>query len=157
MPHEHRTFGVLLLALQFGLILAIALAGGDASWDPPTLVVALGRLLEALGVVWIIGGAVSLGTSIAALPVPAPGADLRTGGFYRWSRHPIYTGILALMIGATVVDPGAARVVLCACLVAVLIVKARFEERLLVETYPGYRAYRAVTPRFVPSVRSSRR
>ena len=45
------------------------------------------------------------------------------------------------------------RLVVYGLLVALLTIKARWEERRLVARFTGYAAYAALTPRFVPRLR----
>jgi protein-S-isoprenylcysteine O-methyltransferase Ste14 len=139
-----------LVAAQFGLLAALFLWHPAPAWTVPGWVDRIGSVLGVLGVVWLIGGAVSLGRSLTALPVPVEHGVLKTGGLYRLSRHPIYTGVLALAASAAMRAGAVAPIVLALVLLAVLSVKARFEERILAATYPGYAAYAARTPRFVP-------
>lgn len=148
-------WAVALLAAQIALVIAIGVAPSAA--DPPVALEMLGWLIAGFGLAWLAGGAVSLGRSLAALPLPARDAELRTGGFFRFSRHPIYTGMLALTGGYALARPGAIRIVCWLALLAVLTAKARYEEELLDRTYPGYADYRLHTPRFVPRLRLSRR
>jgi hypothetical protein len=75
---------------------------------------------------------------------------VRTGGFYRWVRPPIYAGIMALTVGLAIRSSSVAVAVATAALIAWLMVKARWEESRLEARYPAYVAYAARTPRFVP-------
>ena len=84
---------------------------------------------EVVGILLMVVAAASLGRGLTAVPLPNARAVLRTGGLYRFVRHPIYTGLL---------------------LVVLINAKARWEERHLAERFPGYRAYCARTLRFVP-------
>jgi protein-S-isoprenylcysteine O-methyltransferase Ste14 len=78
---------------------------------------------------------------------PEPKADghLVTRGVYRWLRHPMYTGITLLVIGLALRTPTLWVAVAGVALIALLLVKARFEERLLAARYPDYPAYRSRT------------
>ena len=78
--------------------------------------------------------------------------DLIDRGPYAFVRHPIYTGVLLMVLGTVTISGTRAGVFVFATLVAGLIVKARREERLLTthfpELYPRYRA--RVRARLIP-------
>lgn len=95
-------------------------------------------------------GAGALGAALRAHPAPATEATLHTDGPYRWVRHPIYSGVLLAAAGASAAAGTWRALGAFAALVGLLQVKARYEERLLRARFPGYEAYAARTPRFVP-------
>ena len=47
-------------------------------------------------------GATGLGRGLTATPLPNAHAQLRTGGLYRYARHPIYSGLLPTVASITV-------------------------------------------------------
>jgi protein-S-isoprenylcysteine O-methyltransferase Ste14 len=77
--------------------------------------------------------------------------QLRTGGLYRFVRHPIYSGLLLTMASGS-----GFRLPTLGLLVLLLILKARWEETRLTQRFEGYGNYASRTPRFVP-VRLRRR
>jgi hypothetical protein len=62
-------------------------------------------------------------------------------------------GVIALAIGSAIPSGSVAIAAATLALIAWLEIKARWEERRLVDTYPAYAAYAARTPRFIPSPR----
>jgi protein-S-isoprenylcysteine O-methyltransferase Ste14 len=91
-----------------------------------------------------------LGRALTPLPEPRDDAELTTSGLYRWMRHPIYTGVLGMAWGWTVMFPSVWTVAAAVALTGLLAFKAGYEERLLRSRFPGYADYAARTPRFVP-------
>ncbi|MFN3684126.1 MAG: methyltransferase family protein [Fimbriimonadaceae bacterium] len=92
----------------------------------------------ALWALWLLWSWRALGPSLS--PDPKPNRrGLKTDGPYRWVRHPMYLGLLALGAGSALLDPGAAPALVG--LAAALIGKVRIEERLLRQTYPEYDEY----------------
>ncbi|MDP2307486.1 MAG: isoprenylcysteine carboxylmethyltransferase family protein [Pseudomonadota bacterium] len=87
----------------------------------------LGLGVAMVGVCVAVAGIVSLGPSFAVLPGVRA---LRTGGLYRWVRHPVYLGegIVFLAAAAQLGWSGAAAVV---TLVPLLVWRIQVEERLL--------------------------
>jgi protein-S-isoprenylcysteine O-methyltransferase Ste14 len=98
-----------------------------------------------------------LGRGLTATPLPNAHAELRTGGLYRFARHPIYTGLLLVMGAVTLASGSLFRLLVFGLLVALLHRKARWEESRLAERFAGYAEYAARTPRFVPFTRGGSR
>jgi protein-S-isoprenylcysteine O-methyltransferase Ste14 len=153
-PDEHdRVVAWALLGVQLGLLAAIFLLPPGHAWTVPGWVRTGARVLEIAGLVVLGIGLLHLGRSATPLPTPVPGGELRSGGLYRYVRHPIYTGVIALAVGSAVPSGSLAIAVATLALVTWLAIKARWEERRLGARYPGYAAYAARTPRFIPSPR----
>lgn len=148
-PSQATRLGWLFVVLQFlllGLLLVEILTSGETT----ALQRSLGALL-ALGGLAIAGlGSRRLGRELRTHPAPSDMAVLRTDGAFRFVRHPIYTGVLLLATGFAVVAGTVLAAVTFVALVVLLSLKARFEERLLADRFPGYREYARRTPRFVP-------
>ena len=98
--------------------------------------------------VWAIA---VFGRGVTPSPLPSQKAQLRTRGPYRWVRHPMYTGVIMLMTGAMLDRRSWLAAALWVILVGFLLVKARWEEQRLVETYPDYAEYRETVSAFVPT------
>ena len=143
----------LLVAGQFVLIGILVLLPGRHDWPVPA------SLKVACGIAAIIGlavmdvGATGLGRGLTATPLPNAHAKLRTGGLYRYARHPIYSGLLLTMASITVASGSVSRLLTLGVLVLLLTVKARWEETRLMRRFEGYADYAARTPRFVPRLR----
>ena len=87
------------------------------------------------------------------MPLPNEHAALRTGGLYRWVRHPIYSGLLLFALCRTVVSGSLFTVVAFLVLVVVLTAKAHWEEQRLIVRFPDYAAYARRTGRYIPRPR----
>ena len=105
-------------------------------------------MLGGIGLVAV--AALRLGPALTPTPVPNERGQLTTDGLYGLVRHPIYTGVLAAVAGVTIRSGNVLVLLVAAVTVAFFTVKARWEEDRLREHYPGYDAYAAATPRFVP-------
>lgn len=139
--------------VQLVLLAAVFLlpAGGD--WTTPDRLSNAARVLSLIGLVVLAAGLVNLGRSATPLPLPVKDGELRSNGLYRYVRHPIYSGVMALAVGSAIPSGNIAIAAAAVALVAWLGTKARWEERRLTSRYPGYSAYAARTPRFIPSWR----
>lgn len=87
---------------------------------------------------------------ISIRPELGTDADLVTHGPFRLIRHPMYAGLNLFLLACVLVPFGWWRFLLWGALSVVLLIKAGFEERLLLEQFPGYSDYRRRTKRFVP-------
>ena len=91
----------------------------------------------------------ALGMMVLGILFGLVGSDVNTGA-YRFVRHPIYTGVLTIVVGLVVPSGSAVTLAIGLATIAFFNVKARWEEDRLAETYPDYRDYARTTPRFVP-------
>jgi len=128
--------------------------------DPASGDVRTARLLVAgqliatvVGLAVMVFDATGLGRGLTATPLPNAHAKLRTGGLYRYARHPIYSGLLLTMASITMASGSVSRLLTLGVLVLLLTVKARWEETRLMRRIEGYADYAARTPRFVPRLR----
>jgi protein-S-isoprenylcysteine O-methyltransferase Ste14 len=95
----------------------------------------------------------SLGTSWSVAPKVQGDHQLRTRGPYAVTRHPIYTGVLGMLLGATLLSGIGQWIVLFPVALIVFEVKIRMEERLMVATFPDeYPRYRRRVPQLVPGL-----
>ena len=96
----------------------------------------------------------SLGTSWSIAPEVGGDRRLRTQGPYAVTRHPIYTGLLGMIVGtALLAGLGQAILAVVAGLI-VFSVNIHAEERLLLANFPDdYPAYRKRVPQLVPGLR----
>ncbi len=95
----------------------------------------------------------ALGKSLAAHPIPAQQGDLVTDGLYKYARHPIYTGVLALGAGMTLLGGLFPHVLFFIALILLLNYKASFEEQLLRARYEAYASYSVKTGRYLPKLK----
>jgi protein-S-isoprenylcysteine O-methyltransferase Ste14 len=110
-------------------------------------------VLLAIGLVILGLSFLALGKSLTAHPIPAKQGELVTDGLYRFARHPIYTGVLAVGLAMTLSGGLFPHVLFFIALVVLLNYKASFEEQLLRARYEGYASYAAKTGRFLPKLK----
>lgn len=143
--------GRLLVAIQFLLLGALVVISSPDIFQGNTTVDSIGGALEVIGFVIVIFGFLGLGKSLTANPVPLKQAKLVTTGIYRKVRHPIYLGLLIATFGITLINGSQVKFVFWVLLVSLLSVKIKFEEALLVVTYPEYRQYQNQVPGLIPN------
>jgi protein-S-isoprenylcysteine O-methyltransferase Ste14 len=100
----------------------------------------------------------SLGTMWSVAPRVGGDGRRRTHGPYAVTRHPIYSGLLGMLLGSTLLGGMGRWIVLVAVGLIVFEVKIHMEERLLLATYPDeYPTYRRRVPQLVPRLQALRR
>lgn len=131
------------VVLQFALIaLAVVVGIVGPSWPDTASGVraAAAVALVAAGAGVALLSARALGSSLTPFPEPAGGETFVAHGPYRIVRHPIYLGGALFLTGVSLLlSPWALAVT--GALVVLWALKARVEERFLLEHYPGYAAY----------------
>jgi protein-S-isoprenylcysteine O-methyltransferase Ste14 len=137
---------------QFGVLAALIILPAGDLWARGVLsgIVAGALVLAGVGIAALAG--MRLGPNLTPLPIPKEEGELITGGFYRYVRHPIYTGVLLAAAGVVVFQASLAHVVGLILLWGVLTLKAFGEERMLAEKYESYVDYSSRTGRFLPRV-----
>lgn len=147
---QSRALGWLLVAVQFGLLATLVLGPSEPIWSVSPAIRLIGAALQWIGLGVIVASAWTLGRAASVHPEPTDHSSLRTIGLYRFVRHPIYTGVLLLAVGTAGKAGAVLDLILAVALTSLLIIKARFEERLLAQRFPEYAAYARSTPRFLP-------
>ncbi|MEP7036023.1 MAG: isoprenylcysteine carboxylmethyltransferase family protein, partial [Actinomycetota bacterium] len=125
----------LLVAGQFALIGILVLLPGRHDWPVPTALAAACTVATVVGLVVMVISAVGLGRGLTATPLPNAHAQLRTGGLYRYARHPIYSGLLLTMTSVTMASGSLFRLLTLGGLVLLITVKARWEEKRLTQRF----------------------
>ena len=135
-----------LLGLGCTLLPMLARPGGAAGGFG---LAALGHLLQLLGAVLIAAALLSLGRSFG---VVAAHRGVRTGGLYRWARHPLYAAELLFLLGFALANASLWNALVWLAAAGLQVWRAGLEERLLA-CDPIYLAYRRRCPcRFLPGV-----
>lgn len=140
------------VTLQFLLIFLLVLS--------PRMEQPYGAASEVVGIIGVgfilLGSALllysflGLGNSLTAMPIPKDNGQLVTTGIYSRVRHPIYFALLLMGFGV-ILDSGYwPQVIVYLLLYSLLSLKADWEESMLREKYPQYKAYAEKTPRFFP-------
>jgi len=151
-----RVIAWVLLLVQLVLLAAVFLLPSGSVWVTPAWLSTCARVLSLAGAVLVVVGILNLGRTATPLPTPVAHGALRSDGLYRWVRHPIYSGVIALAVGSAIPSGSVPVAAAAVALVVWLQIKARWEEHRLQARYPDYAAYAARTPRFIPSWRGPR-
>jgi protein-S-isoprenylcysteine O-methyltransferase Ste14 len=114
--------------------------------------------LQIAGAVLLIGATAFtfwarwvLGTMWAAVAEIKEGHQLRTEGPYHITRHPIYTGLIGMLLGSLLIGGFGVWVLYFTVGLIAVIIKASSEERLLKETFgEQYTQYQQRVPQLIP-------
>lgn len=129
----------------------VPMAGWRAVTLRSTWSVGFGVAVLAAGTAFTVWARVELGTMWTSTAVVKQGHRLVTTGPYRITRHPIYTGLLGMLLGTALIEGLGRWLVVLAVAVLVLLAKIRSEERLLCrELGEPYGDYRRRVPALVP-------
>ncbi len=111
----------------------------------------LGAVLVAAGLLWACWGRIHLGRNWSGIAEVKQDHELIRSGPYRWTRHPIYTGLLLAFLGSAVVVGEWRGLVALVLLTVAAVRKLGIEERLMMARFPApYARYRAEVPALVP-------
>ncbi|HLI88643.1 MAG TPA: isoprenylcysteine carboxylmethyltransferase family protein [Ktedonobacteraceae bacterium] len=95
-----------------------------------------------------------LGKMWSSSAVTRAGHELRTGGPYRITRHPIYTGMPGMLFGTMLMSGPGIYAVLFLAGIIILEIKLHQEERLLMETFgEEYVQYKRHVPQLIPGLK----
>jgi protein-S-isoprenylcysteine O-methyltransferase Ste14 len=161
-PHERTRIPPGLTAGDGGLIgVAVVCAGlaivGRSHFDGLAVgalwVRVLGLAVLVASTVFTLWARFSLGTMWSMAPQVKGDHQLRTHGPYAVTRHPIYTGLLGMLLGATLLSGIGQWIVLFPVGLILFEVKIRMEEHLMLTTFPDdYPQYRRQVPQLVPGL-----
>jgi protein-S-isoprenylcysteine O-methyltransferase Ste14 len=118
-----------------------------------------GLVLLAVSTAFTIWARVSLGRMWSSSPnVLQSDHELRTDGPYAITRHPIYTGLLGMVVGTVLVNGLGSSLAFLVIAAVFLGSRIPVEERLMSETFPdAYDRYRKRVPLLVPGLHLHRR
>jgi protein-S-isoprenylcysteine O-methyltransferase Ste14 len=142
-----------LLPVEWLLPPALILLGlGEiqAGWLPVRL---LGFAVSLGGAALLVWASTALGRFLVHEAAVFQDHALITGGPYRFLRHPIYSGYLALLLGSGFGTLNVYLLLLWPLSLLGILVQARSEERLLESKFgQAYRRYASRTGQFIPNL-----
>jgi protein-S-isoprenylcysteine O-methyltransferase Ste14 len=114
----------------------------------------LGAAILVAATAFTIWARVALGTMWSSAPMVKQNHELRTNGPYAVTRHPIYTGILGMLLGTSLAAGLGAWALLFPLGIVFVEFKIHHEEQLMMATFPAdYPRYRQRVPQLIPGWR----
>jgi len=111
-----------------------------------------GLLLLGVGMLQSAAGVMALGRVLTPFPCPVEHGELRIHGIYSLVRHPIYAGILFMVVGWSLYRVSIPGLVFDVLLFLFFDRKAAREEQWLIERFSGYEAYRQRVRKLIPGI-----
>jgi protein-S-isoprenylcysteine O-methyltransferase Ste14 len=145
------------LVVTIVIVVALSAAVPRADWRPLEVhapwIRLLGLVILLAATALTLWARLALGAMWSAAPTVKQEHQLRTSGPYAVTRHPIYTGLLGMMLGTGLVA-GAGRWILYFPIYLMLVeFKIHIEERLMLAEFPDdYPRYRHRVPQLVPGL-----
>ncbi len=110
----------------------------------------------ALAVIGLTIALVAVGTlrrSYASTLVIREDHQLITHGIYRFTRHPVYLGVIIVCIGVPVYASSLYGLLTMSALIPIILNRIRMEERLLAEEFgDAHRTYKEATSKLIPFI-----
>jgi protein-S-isoprenylcysteine O-methyltransferase len=140
--------GVLLIVLR---LLHVPLFQHRALWPRTDIVLLLADMTALAGLLVTLWARVTLGANWSSNVTLKENHELIERGPYAYVRHPIYTGILLLILGAMIFDGSLSAILfLLFCMIGYWS-KLKNEEKLMLEHFPDeYPKYKTRTKTLVP-------
>jgi protein-S-isoprenylcysteine O-methyltransferase Ste14 len=143
--------------LACSVVLLVGQAIGQGLTTDELWVRLLGFAVLLGSTVFALWARFSLGTSWSVGATVRGDRRLRTSGPYAVTRHPIYTGLVGMLLGTTLLAGIGQWIVLVVAGVIVAEVKIWMEEELLMAAFPDeYPRYRRRVPQIIPGLRLHR-
>lgn len=141
------------VAIQIIIILAILLSTPYARINLQMAGLVIGAALLGAGACIIAIASRQLGGSLSPSVSPTQDGKLITTGIYSIVRHPMYSGVIIMAIGWSILWGSLLSLVFSIVLAVFFTFKAKKEEKLLSEKYRDYAAYQAqVKKKIIPYI-----
>lgn len=150
--------GVALQGISYGIVWGVrreAFTPIGSGSEPVAIAASVLAILAAVGSVWLITNAVkTLGKEWSVTARVVEGHKLATSGPYAHVRHPIYTGMLGMLVATGLaISHWAALIVALVIFFVGTIIRVRSEERLLREAFgQDFENYARRVPAIVPGL-----
>ena len=143
--------GVIPIALFVAAILVLTRIHWEALSFGSTGLAAIGAVVLVASTAFTIWSRVVLGSMWSVNAIARVDHELRTSGPYSVTRHPIYTGMIGMVLGTALVSGHGEWILILILVVFGLVGKAVWEERVMASTFPqDYAAYRRRVPGLIP-------
>ncbi|MDP2316305.1 MAG: isoprenylcysteine carboxylmethyltransferase family protein [Pseudomonadota bacterium] len=121
-------------------------------WDAPMVLRSGGLLAALVGLAVVLAAQAQMGASWR-IGIDSEPTALVARGLYRWVRHPIYTGLLAMLVGVAALTPSAWTLMGGGWIASLIALQARLEDTHLFQQHgASWLAWASRTGRLVPGV-----
>lgn len=138
---------MLLVSIQLLLFVFYALAV-DGSLGFSFIILKGGLFISGIGTLILLLALLQLNKNLSPFPTPRNSAVLIQHGLYKWVRHPIYSGIIFMLLGYSVYQNSIYKLFITGLLMLLFHIKSNYEEQQLLKKFPDYVAYKRKTGKF---------
>jgi len=115
----------------------------------------IGSIILIIFTIFTIWSRLILGKMWASDALIKENHKLRVKGPYSITRHPIYTGMLGMLLGSTLRNGIGVEWLVFVCLIVYFKLKIKNEEKLLIEIFgEQYQTFKKTTPQLFPTLKS---
>lgn len=147
-----QTTDFVFVFIQFLLFFAFIFEIPHLQITLPNFIKITGIVIGILGSLFVVIALLQLNKNLSPFPSPKSDAQLIKNGIYTYIRHPIYTGILGIVIGYSFFSASGYRFLIALLLLVLFIYKSRYEEKRLLFIFKDYLDYKKKTGRFLPKI-----
>lgn len=137
------------VGIQFLLFIAYTFDFFQPLAIPKQLAI-FGMVIAFIGFMIALLSVFELKTNLSVFPTPTEKAVLLTHGFFRYSRHPIYSGILMVVFGYALYKYSIYKLLIASLLLIWFYLKSTYEEKQLSQKFNLYKEYQDKVGRFFP-------
>ena len=112
----------------------------------------LGLTIAIMGIVIALLSVLQLNKNLTVFPTPKSDAELLTFGLYKFSRHPIYTGLILFTFGYAFFKLSLSKLAISFLLLILFYFKTKYEEIQLEIKFLDYKQYKQNVGRFFPRI-----
>ncbi|MEP0264438.1 isoprenylcysteine carboxylmethyltransferase family protein [Dokdonia sp.] len=138
--------------IQFVLFFAFIFEISFLQITLPKFVKIAGFVTSIFGSLLVVIALLQLNKNLSPFPSPKSDTQLIKNGIYTYIRHPIYTGILGIVVGYSFFSGSGYRFLITLLLLVLFIYKSRYEEKRLLLVFKDYLDYKKKTGRFLPKI-----
>lgn len=113
----------------------------------------IGLIFSILGFLIAVLSVLQLNKNLTVFPTPKTDSELITFGMYKFSRHPIYTGLILFTFGYAVFKASLFKVLIALVLLLLFYFKTNYEEQKLLQKFSNYNDYKKKVNRFFPKIK----
>lgn len=144
---------IFFVGIQLILFVAYLFRCSKIDFAVPRSLQWIGLFFSVAGIAISIVSFLALNKNLSPFPTPKPHAELIQSGIYKYTRHPIYSGILFFTLGFSFYSENTLRLIIFFLLLILFRFKAVYEEKLLQDKFSNYDAYKKTTGMFLPKMK----
>lgn len=145
-----RTKDIILVSIQAFLFLIYFLVPPYIHFSVVPWLKGLSLIVALIGAFVVLISIVQLDHNLSPFPSPVKHGTLIESGLFKFSRHPIYSGLLIFFFGWALYSESLTKGFTALVILALFYYKSVYEEILLKAKYPEYGNYSKKTRRFFP-------